>query len=317
MTVPAAPLRPIAVWPDRYVPGGGEAVLATWDDVWSTDLDMDAHAPGYLLPGANQMRVRIDMIPDLIEKGREPYLSWGFLDFDTDGHAPADGHAVLEQVVGALLALELGAEPWCYSTRAGARAVYALEPLPVSRARAWDDLVHEIGAEVNGRIEGASLDLTSGQWTRCFRLPRVVRDGEATDPWVFDGHGTLDLSDADVEQAEFSRGFQLEDLDEVPPPRAWYHLVQPRHASYPWRYAIARGWPIDTPAGDWHRTLVRIVASLTAILARTETSDRELGSKVFAILAPSVRAGATSEEEANDLDQLSDLCRRYASRREK
>lgn len=107
-----------------------------------------------------------------------------------------------------------------YYTRSGGRIVYKLEPFAVaSREDAQDWTDHYLGhGEYLRQKFGIEIDRAPKAWNSIFRLPRVVRDGEKTEPdfigdprsiatWTYD-------PPAPCERAPLLGGERV--LDEVP-----------------------------------------------------------------------------------------------------
>jgi hypothetical protein len=172
-------------------------------DALTRRWDTDAHASGVLVPHAadetepspfgswepRMPRLRKTARRALLEAGQSPALCVVFADLDRVPHDPwPDGAAGAEAARAVLVTTALCPEASAYATRAGLRLVWSLaRPVPVAIANGWLEawLAHLDGLGV-GRAVGLAIDTTAAQWTRGFRLPRVIRDGEHLDPALDD-----------------------------------------------------------------------------------------------------------------------------------
>lgn len=158
-----------------------------------TRYPTDVHSPMYEIPGKDEApRINKSGLESLIAEEIEPVLRVAMIDIDNaplikpDGteikHPPwaIGGHPGITRatdpaaVVAALRLLYPSAG--IYSTKKGLRLVWVLsEPVPVSRG---DAFLRWLVATVPGADESCT------DWTRCFRLPYVTRDGVPTEPYI-------------------------------------------------------------------------------------------------------------------------------------
>jgi len=149
--------------------------------------DTDAHAVGYYIPGEEALpRLKVAALRHLLDAGVSPLMGWIFLDVDRPGHAPWPSPEAAETTIGALLDRHGGpggalATAGVYTTRAGFRLVYRpAEAFPVEVAGQWlRGFIRHLE-----RATGLTIDKVSREWSRCFRLPYVTRDGLPTSPYV-------------------------------------------------------------------------------------------------------------------------------------
>lgn len=149
----------------------GDALEAEWAT--------DAHCVSYFVEGEDAWpRLTKPVLKDIIQEGRRVLCSLLIFDFDNEDHAPWT-----EQSLDAFLSkmgelAESGfvlAHSWAafYTTRGGARLVYQLtEPISAPEAEA-----RHRGVVFEFKKRGILLDQSCSDWTRLFRLPKVVRDG--------------------------------------------------------------------------------------------------------------------------------------------
>ena len=218
-------------------------LIEEWRDVWTTPYDTDAHFVCYFLTGTGQSRwPRCNKV--LLSKLREVdcdiQTQLLVLDFDNPGHV-----AWTEETLGqwlAQLALAADGEPlawqWnvLYTTTNGARLVYVLdEAIPVDQAEghhrwlcqrmreagiAIDD-IDANGFSSDGRE--AKARYPTSDWTRCFRLPWVMREGRPT--WEDEIAEFLDQPEqllsvrelGSLDSRERTAKGHLEELDEPQP----------------------------------------------------------------------------------------------------
>lgn len=148
-----------------------EALMDTWVE--------DAHLATYHVTRDSHLldkSIRFSKQPELrhLERARAKGYAVAhairMLDADTEGHVPITP-AQIAQVAQALRGKPFG---W-YPTKAGVRLVQLL-----SRPLSPEEYEHHIMAwlaEVQALIPFLHVDLKCREWTRLFRLPRVIRDG--------------------------------------------------------------------------------------------------------------------------------------------
>lgn len=152
----------------------GEAL----ETAWSTD----AHCVSYCVEGEDAWpRLNKPVLKDIIQQGRRVLCSILIFDYDNEDHGPwTQGSleaflAKLEELATSGFSL---ATSWAalYTTRGGARLVYQLEE-PISAPEA--EARHR-GVVSEFKKRGIFLDQSCSDWTRLFRLPKVLRDGSRT-----------------------------------------------------------------------------------------------------------------------------------------
>ena len=214
----------------------GEAIEKHWPTA--------AHAVGYRVYENDEGRLAPEQPPlrnaalgALEEHDASALQHYVFVDLDLEPHAPWEGGLNQARDVGEDLLAEHGGEghqilyrAGAYSTTSGLRLVFLPKlPIPVGSYKAvmgnpayrdkkgrfhpargflghlWKE-IHESLEEYNLKI-----DETGNQWTRCFRLPHVMRGDSATNAWVdLDG-----LDESDFGQwltSEAARGLRTEPL---------------------------------------------------------------------------------------------------------
>lgn len=179
-------LPPLLVFETKYVEGwdGLEADLERLpvhpviDEVnvfTDVQFDTDAHCTAYAVPGDELMpRLNKGCVETIEALGGQVLKHWAIVDLDNPGHATWTPE--LRQATFAALERlpEFNHAGW-YLTRHGLRLVWPLEtPLDVRQAEHWQEmLLDHIDAATGLECDRGCLD-----WTRVFRLPDVVRDGE-------------------------------------------------------------------------------------------------------------------------------------------
>jgi len=145
-------------------------------DAWRTGWSGDHHFVAYAASGGYRAAKATLGAPE----GLRPVLTCLVADVDFPGHVRAwDDPEMVEQAVGWIeAAMDAVPGVGVYSTLGGFRLVGVLpEPVPADRAdhliQVWLDRLEAAGVPV---------DRACKDWTRLFRLPRVVREGAATEP---------------------------------------------------------------------------------------------------------------------------------------
>lgn len=174
--------------------------IEKWEELWTTPYDTDAHFVCYFLTGTGQTRwprCNKAVLPKLRDLDCDIVTQILVLDFDNPDH-----REWTEESLGRWLArLDAAAvrEPlawqWnvLYTTKHGARLVYVLdEAIPADKAeghhrwlcqrlREEGILIDDIDAKgFHSSGKEAVVRFPTSDWTRCFRLPWVVRDGAPT-----------------------------------------------------------------------------------------------------------------------------------------
>lgn len=290
MTSPSPPL--VQVWPHPKVVGwrGTAAELAPddgpppdhpqvpLDEALEAVHEVDAHCTQYVLlldgePLDEAPRVRKEALEHLGEQGLEVRLGCVLVDIDAPEGVEAAGEpAVAEWYLGQVAALEDCSRPrWRYRTRGGYRLVYVLD-----RHVAPDE--HErIAATLRSRLRHDSGELVdpcrkTRDWTHCFRLPHVVRDGEQQ-TYDLEVLGAQVLGDAGSQAA----ALPVEDLLAAAAPTATPAKGRFRGLAE----ARTLGTPRRIPHGRRNGTLASIAGSMraqgldsAAILAALEVIDQ-------------------------------------------
>jgi|GEM_PF-1744283 len=187
--------RPLVVFPTKFVAGVTSGDPTTWltpdpdkkkvpyeidvrdGAALRSNYTTDAHAVAYHIPGRPSCpRLVVHFLKDYQRNGAAPVMGWMFVDFDLPEHRTwheGEWVEVRRRVIEHPLASTAG----LYQTRHGWRLVWPLaKPVPVSWGwrRAYEAFLDELGHVALG----VSADRGCGDWTRMYRLPRVVREGE-------------------------------------------------------------------------------------------------------------------------------------------
>jgi putative DNA primase/helicase len=271
----------VQVWPHPRVTGwrGTAAELAPddgpppdhpqvpLDEALEAEHEVDAHCTQYALyldgePLDEAPRVRKEALERLSEQGLEVRLGCVLVDVDApEGIEAAGEPAVAEWYLGQLAALEDCPQPrWRYRTRGGYRLVYVLDRHVVP------DEHERIAAVLRSRIRASSGEVVdpcknTKDWTHCFRLPYVVRDGK---PQAYDLEVLGQVAALDVEEL----------LSDAPPAAVKGRFRGLAEARTP-------GTPKRIPHGRRNGTLASIAGSMraqgldaSAILAALEVIDQ-------------------------------------------
>lgn len=313
---------------------GAYPLAALLERTW----DCDAHAFAYTVAGdpwgwgaGRWPRLGVDALgPEARAVGDAAWLTSAWLDFDRVEHAP---WAFGDDRVGALAALRRAfPAAWVYDTTSGARVVHVLaEPVPLRWARWWlRGWVREAGLRATAAgvaDRGLVLDTTCGEWTRCFRLPYVVRgceavlgadgalgwsggaptapialqppDGARLDWWP---DGAPDIED----RTAASHGAAGATPTSFAPPDGWLAWVKPSGAlPAEMLQALATGAPFGPPtvaAGGRNPALKRVLNSLATQLSRRDGYEAGVPpGALYGIVGPSVAAEAARDAGAPTL----------------
>ena len=175
---------PLLVFPSSYVKSNAKKFDALPLETALGRHTTDAHAVGYLLPGAGPCeRLRLAHLADLIDEGREPLLAWVFVDVDNDDHHDG-GRWTPAEARAHWLALEGPPElesAGFYSTRGGYRLFWRLDdPIPVSTAASY---LKQFFAYL--RAGGVPVDPEVVEnWNTLYRMPLVHRDGNDLESFI-------------------------------------------------------------------------------------------------------------------------------------
>jgi len=182
----------IGVMPEKTMQGANDLsdevsalTVLPFEEALSTPWSTDAHFVTYLVRAKGHdektlVRCNKALLPKIRMAGGELVTSLLVLDYDNPDHA-----AWTDESKGTFLSrLQDVADAWpmawdwaaLYTTRHGARFVYVLDtPVPVDEAEA-----HHRWLVQQFRSRDIAIDPTCSDWTRCFRLPFVVRTGTRT-----------------------------------------------------------------------------------------------------------------------------------------
>ena len=189
-SVAAPPALPqVAILPVRNQPGANALsdqvdalAIMPFMDAFLTHFKTDAHFVPYFLKSGDEFpRMNLPIAPRIRAQG-DDIMAWGVvLDYDNPGHTP-HSPGTIDALIGKLDAMAAEwplAMQWTlfYQTRGGARLVYVFDsPVPVEQAAG----VHRGLAAEFAKRGLPGVDQKVWDWTRCFRLPWVVRDRVAT-----------------------------------------------------------------------------------------------------------------------------------------
>ena len=174
--------------------------IASWELAFQHSWDGDQHFAIYRLSesvipiGEPYTRLNKPILQAIRREGGDILATCFAFDFDNPGHrpwAPGGWDAFCEKLVSVAAAWpEAGDFTTCYASRNGARIVYALKsPVPVDVAEGkvrW--MIQQFAKN------GLEADTACMDWTRLFRLPRVIRDGLKT--WEEDYFQQIDQPEA-------------------------------------------------------------------------------------------------------------------------
>ncbi len=182
-------------WPD-HGSASGAAVYGDIAEVFTTAYPFDAHFAAYSNPAVPHR-----LTHRAIEATAAIAMTLLVVDVEPEGHAPRTDAWDLEQAPRIATALDDGA--YYYETRGGYRLVWRLEQPFVIRTRhdaeRWK-ASYTAALEALEADYGIVGDRTCKDWTRLYRLPFVVRDGQTQEPETSDVNAmrTLSLRIVDV-----------------------------------------------------------------------------------------------------------------------
>jgi hypothetical protein len=332
----------VVVWESRAVPGVDR--LSDTQDVLKypvVDLkealletyDTDVHLSALVVDGEDDLpRFKKGILRELREAGAEPYLGAIFIDVDLPGHKPWSSTKSAQETVEALLDLPVLEKAAVYVTRAGWRAVFAVDPIPAGKYAGLMGSPDE-GGLLAWFAEGlpasaGEVDASCSSPLRCYRAPRVMRDGVPTDPPVLDLDG-LDAGPLDVsewlEEAASAPESAAPVTQDLVRPRSIEPLSAARWASAGLEGQLRRRYPgtKDIPGlapairnrqaffgpGERNNAVFDAAALLAELVYERDTSAeapeaQEAASFIWSSLAPCVQdaihsgTSATDEEEA-------------------
>lgn len=307
---------PVHVWPHRSVTGWDGAAVTELEWFPATPLvhalltrhATDAHMCMYQIPGETQIpRLRKTAVRGLPV---EPVMQVAMLDLDCAEHTPWSEGGTIPTIPGntpaeALAFLRsLCPQAGLYSTRAGVRLVWVLDrPVPISQG---DALLRWLVSTLPGA--DALTD-----WTRCFRLPYVIRDGVPTDPVVdldplLMGAtlATPPLGTLRRETLTAPLPMLPDDAPEAPgtiPAHLW-ESISPNTQVGQVLDALRAGRPIAEP-GERNTRLFKVIRSLAHQLSHTAEGVRRLTRSNEAFqrwLAETLYAGVAASVQADTTD---------------
>lgn len=179
--------RQLVAFPRKETPGwsGGDPSKAqvfpflSWDE-FAEPQATDTMTAAYTIPGEGTIpRLNLGADVALRSMGVEPELRWVFMDLDRAGHAPWGSQIEAANALYTLLPLLPFPGAGGYTTRAGLRLVWALDPgLPISLANSFLTHFVDTVAEV---VEGFEVDPVCKRWTTLYRAPRAKRPTKLPD----------------------------------------------------------------------------------------------------------------------------------------
>ena len=189
-------LPPVGVLPTKMhrgilSPEDDEAenmAVVSFEDAFSTQWETDAHFVCYSpLPEMYEVsegfpRIRKAALQKIRDRGGDIRSRFFAVDYDNPGHRPWEP-GQFDKFLDCLVAAsdtfpEAARFNLLYQTRNGARLVWLLEKdLPV-------DIAEKHHRGLVSKLIAAGVDIADkfkcSDWTRCFRLPFVIRDGKKT-----------------------------------------------------------------------------------------------------------------------------------------
>ena len=334
MKIPVFEHRFISSWGKRGDPTVHEDIVYARQipllEALTTSWPTDAHAPGYTMLG-DELCPRIDTdalrVPAVLANLR---MVCGYLDLDRPKLPGQSSHPPWDKPEDAHAAVALLAQVFpklaIFATRGGVRMVYALhEPLPVpafiahagAALRQMSDILSGLGLALE-------VDGTTKQWSRVFRLPRVVRDGKPTEDQPYflaripDNFGPLPAAAENILAATILPVKPYEDF--VPPSEtAVRPTEEPDEGDWNWLIAnmaerlMAKGWggllgtlragkPFYEP-GARNATTFRAVSAFLAVREEAHLQANISMEAVYGAFAAST-AASTGTDPETALDEL-------------
>lgn len=283
------------------------------EEALDTEFGVDAHASTYA-PTNGDRAYRLSLEALAMPIAAETFLSVVWSDLDTPDHEPWSDQKDLDNAVDSFSDAfpELGV----YATRSGLRLVGMLErPVPIKQAQAWLAVWHQEKSALASTLPGNLVwDLTSAEWTRFFRLPKVTRDGKKT--WeaadidlirhlkpIRDGKRTNvkgDPSKAPQVAVQVTIGQDLRP-DQIPePPKDWRAYIHAGSKVAKYVEVFETGDPFGPPhvkKGTRNPALKTAINSIGY-----QTKGRLTAREIYAIVARSVEAEHARDSGAPTLD---------------
>lgn len=291
-----------------------EAIERRWN--------VDAHILGYTdLAGLREKPPRWHRYSQGVladeERAEGLFLGAVFADVDRNPHTPWRTPGEAKEATAAVFALYPDA---CavYSTRSGVRVVWQLEELvPIRHATWWLRQWHAQAARQDLAPLGLKYDLSCAEWTRCFRLPHVVRDGEESNPavlvrvgrrlaWTPEGEPVVEVGHPTAEAGPEPTGGAA--------PRDWAAWIRQGSIAGKYQAMLAEGRPFGPPdveAGTRNTQLLSLVHSLAAQLWRRGSLTPE---DLYHVVAPSVKAELRRDPGAPGTADLWRMCQTAAAK---
>lgn len=182
----------VPVFSTRFVPAWGKrgdtsvtenmeiSPLIDLREALEREYDTDAHGAAYMIEGEESCaRLAKDVlrIEDVTNRLK---MVAAFVDLDRHGHSEwPDADSAVRNT--ALLA-RLFPNAAIFTTRRGIRIVFLLSrPVPaLAYAQVAGPIVDDVKQKIGTAAVDVEVDETTVEWTRLFRMPKVVRDGTPT-----------------------------------------------------------------------------------------------------------------------------------------
>ena len=188
----------LCVWPRQTIPGWSGSTSGTvramprvtLREAIETRFNSDAHAVGYSVVRSDgklepeQPRLNKSALRALQEQGSDVLMNLAFVDVDNPNHARWSVDEASEFLDNLLDDYGQEGGPLehaiAHTTRGGYRLIFVLDtPIPANKYQSWYMLFVNWLVEATDEI--VEPDETAKQWTRCFRLPNVLRFDQNTD----------------------------------------------------------------------------------------------------------------------------------------
>ncbi|MFG0245703.1 MAG: primase-helicase family protein [Phycisphaerales bacterium JB052] len=275
------------------------------EEPWEEVYDGDAHCVAYTIPGEETMpRLNKPSYMAVKDQGKTIQLSWMIVDIDNPGHAEWTDE-LYEETFRALARLpEFGHCGW-YLTRGGLRLVWPLkEPISVACAEDFKAMFHDHLRE-HGIVPDDLFD-----WTRLYRMPRVVRDGVRQDyPLDFEHMAPLEWTPPrEPIEGTFSRVVMARpeggrpEMPEGDKVRRGDYAKLKDHDFY---HRIVDGLPL-APSGRRNQAMVQVIGTIIAVY---DTADPYF---VYRLMKRSIEAQVKQGSKWG-LDHLWDRCCYFTS----
>lgn len=211
-------------------------------DALEAEYDNDAHLSPVVLHGDDgpeeaQPRMNLPALHEAEGLGHIPLITAVFVDIDNPGHEAWKSAKIARDTVKTLHARHPELDKAAvYTTRAGWRAVYKVEPpVPLDKLPNMMGLPAEdkgiapfglLGWLAAALGPGVEVDASCRERNRCYRAPFVVRDGTPTDP------AYIDLDALDGEPLDVSEWLDAAEPAKRRPRATDVDLVRPQPAPH-------------------------------------------------------------------------------------